>query len=153
MAPQQSYSEFNDITFNSKFDSGNLMSVEKAFHAKSGPPIYHLYVANDAQSTPYEKGYRGWFYFQVTSFHLSKEYTFIIKNITGFFKLLQNMPIVWSKDNATFQPLDKSSYSIQRYGYTTELTFQFTFQSNKPHYFAFSHPYPYEKSLTSLSTL
>lgn len=40
--------EFNDISFNSKFDSGNLIRVEKISTGKTGPSIYHLYLANDA---------------------------------------------------------------------------------------------------------
>ena len=61
--PAHNIFEIDGVTFTSKFDNGNLLSVEKVGRK---PHEYQIWSACDNSGTPYESKHCTWFYFTVS---------------------------------------------------------------------------------------
>src|SRR5438128_1333745 len=78
--PQQNVFQFEDITFDSRFEGGNLMYANKFAHDH-----YNLWIAPDCFKTEYETKKRVAFYFNASNINFfgypTRVVNFTIKNM------------------------------------------------------------------------
>ena len=143
--------EFDEITIDSCFDSGNLMMA-----SKFEPSIYELWIAPDAYKTPYEAKTGTFFHFRVSKIDLqgadSRKFEFKIKNIKKVNYnnyMRQDMLPVFSSpsNNGSWQFLKTPLLERGLVNETDiEIKFEYTFntlESQKEVFFCFTFPYSY----------
>lgn len=151
--PQHNLFNFDEISFDSRFEGGNLMYADKV-----NPGEYNLWITPDCFKTQYETGHRVSFYFKAGNINLqgfpSRTVTFRIMNMDELeyqnyqegmvpVYLSQNNNSIWHYIPTTLTELNKVNDK------TIEISFQYTFNSldsQKGVYFAFTFPYTYSDS-------
>jgi len=141
--PQQQKFEFEDLTLDSCFDSGNMSSAVKASDSH-----YHVWIAPDCYGTQKETDYRTWFYFRSKDMKKYGTYTFTVKNMNFQGKLFNEglLPVYRTKTQSSWKKVEAKGFSIQKSEKGLEVTFTHTFG---PHdvevFFAFTYPWSYEE--------
>jgi len=148
--PQQNLLLFDQLCFDSRFESGNLQHAEKA-----GTNEYNLWIAPDCYRTQEETRYKVWFYFSVVNVEFHEEnptFTFRIKNMskTMHHNYLNGMVPVYSSTttNHEWRYLPTPLKDLNLIKNTLEVTFEYKFtpqDTEGPVFFAFSFPYTYTK--------
>jgi hypothetical protein len=151
--PQHNLFNFDEISFDSRFEGGNLMYADKV-----NPGEYNLWITPDCFKTSFETGHRVSFYFKAGNINLqgfpSRTITFRIMNMDELeyqnyqegmvpVYLSQNNNSIWHYIPTTLTELNKVNDK------TIEVSFQYTFNSldsQKGVYFAFTFPYTYSDS-------
>jgi len=159
--PQQNLFHFENLTFDSTFESGNLMYVDKI-----SEDLYHLWIAPDCYQTQYETKNRVWFYFKVTGPPLpeevsSRQITFRLVNMN---KLEQKnykegmVPVYSSPRNNhawDYIPTPLTDFQTGN-SRNIEIEFQYNFNSleiQQGVFFAFTFPYTHSDCLEFMATL
>lgn len=152
--PQQNLFTFDELSFDSRFEGGNLMSADKV-----GPGQYNLWTAPDCYKTEYETKQRIAFHFKVVNVNLqgfpTRTFTFKIMNMSKIqYKNYKEgmVPVYMSAcNNNTWQYLPSPLTELNVVdGNTMEISFQYTFNlldSQKGVFFAFTFPYTYTDNL------
>ena len=153
--------EFDEITVDSCFDSGNLMMASKF---DSG--VYELWIAPDAYKTPYEAKTGTFFHFRVSKIDLqgaeNRRFEFKIKNIkkvnyNNYFR--QDMLPVFKSpsNNGSWQFLATPLLERTLVNETEiEIKFEYTFntlESQKEVFFCFTFPYSYSDCQNFIKSL
>lgn len=157
--PQQQFFVFEEICFDSRFESGNLARVRA-----SGQDTYNLWIAPDCSGTMHETKYKVWFYFSVSNVDLagatSRTFTFRIKNMNKHQhqNYLDGMVPAYCGPSTgdKWQYLPTPLKGIECINNKLEIAFEYTFTSQDaqyPTYFAFTFPYTYTRYLEFASQL
>lgn len=157
--PQQNFFIVDDICFDSRFESGNLLEAQKA-----GPNRFNLWIVPDCFKTQYETKHKVWFYFSVSNVTLgdeeSRTLTFKIKNMSKFEyeSVMDGMVPVYSSASTQhqWQYIPSPLKEIKLIKNTLEISFEYTFTTvdiKDPVYFAFSFPYTYTQCQDYLNQL
>ena len=153
--------EEDELTFNSKFDSGNLSHIER-----KSKFLYDLHIAADCQDLQEKKdNFRVWFFFKVSNTSKeNKSLIFSIKNLSLFLKEIftkGHLPVYhidgtneefydrkWSR-------LDKTLNEFVFIETTTgiDLNYKYDINGMETVYFAYSYPWSYSDNLTYIKTL
>eukprot|EP01017_Pseudomicrothorax_dubius_P040565 TRINITY_DN6363_c0_g1_i2.p2 TRINITY_DN6363_c0_g1~~TRINITY_DN6363_c0_g1_i2.p2 ORF type:complete len:233 (+),score=47.84 TRINITY_DN6363_c0_g1_i2:58-756(+) len=139
--PQQTLHEFDNVVFDSRFDSGNLARVDKV-----RDDLFNLYITPDNAGTPFEKGYRTWFHFSVTPLRYPATITLTIKNMNCQLKLYNEGMVPVYKclpSSPTWKRLPTSLTYKHQSDSGLEFAFSFKFEREDTVYFAFSFPWSY----------
>lgn len=153
--PQQNRFEFNDTTFDSKFESGNLAQVER-----TNNDAFNLWISPDCYKTPNQVRYQSWFFFKVEvqpspDPNYTRTIQFRIKNLnlSEYNNMSEGMVPVYStkstKDKWKYLPsgLEK----IEKDGNFVSITFQYSFNRRDcTVFFAYSFPYTHTELTTFL---
>lgn len=144
--PQQNYFEYDDIAFDSRFESGNLAQVERVSANE-----FNLWIAPDGYKTNYPTRNQVWFYFQVevapfTNPSRVRSVYFHIKNLNLSQRenFLEGMVPVFrsSLTNNTWEYLPYPLRQVKRNNDCVSFTIQYNFMSaDLIAYFAYSFPY------------
>lgn len=147
--PQQGLFKFDDVYFDSRFDSGNLMLVDQ-----QSPDWYNLWIAPDCYKTPNELKTTAWFYFKVGGVTIHNKNNG--RNIKFTIRNLQRNKIAMYKRGMVPVYCAKSTnrewrylpYPLETYkviGDKTQITFsyKFTLEDAEDTFFAFTFPYTY----------
>lgn len=144
------------LTFESKFESGNLSRAERI-----GPSEYVLYIREDINLVPIngrDKCYNQWFFFRVDGMQEMRPYTFHICNMYKAKSLFQvGMHVhlrspesdLWFPGGSDFI-YKESTFSKKG----TKIMYQLTFRLCSPHsslYVAAAQPYTYSDLCTAMS--
>lgn len=160
------------LLFTSKFDSGNLASVEKVDKSDSDSdgvttdpyglriaPDYEFNVSTkpDCAGTPYENGNRSWFYFGVRGYAPSKIIKLNIVNLNRQGKLysqgMSPMVKVLPSKPKWERIRDRATYQVVEGQFTLSFTHRFSESKGGTTYFAFCYPWSYSESQEQLEKL
>lgn len=146
--PQQGLFQFEDVYFDSRFDSGNLMHVDQV-----SPDWYNVWICPDCYKTPNQLKTTAWFYFKVGGVKINSKngrtIKFTIKNLQknkiAMFK--RGMVPVYCA-NSTNREWQYLPYPLEIYKLVNDktqitFTYQFSNQDSEDTYFAFTFPYTY----------
>jgi len=158
--PQQNLFTFDELSFDSRFEGGNLMFADKV-----GPGEYNLWIAPDCYKTTFETKQRVSFYFKVINVNLqgfpSRNITLRIMNMNSLEhkNYREGMVPVYlsTSNNNIWQYLPSPLTEINKVNNKTiEISFQYNFNlvdSQKGVYFAFTFPYTYSDCQTFVDYL
>jgi len=158
--PQQNFFPFETLTFDSTFESGNLMYVDKV-----SEDLYHLWIAPDCYQTQYETKNRVWFYFKVIGPPLHQDaqnrqikFRIINMNKIEHKNYKEGMVPVYSSpaNNYNWDYLPTPLTDCQQVNRSLEIEFQYSFTSleiQQGVFFAFTFPYTHSDCLNFLTNL
>lgn len=146
--PQQNTFEFNEgIVFDSKFDSGNLLSVNQITDNN-----YEVFICADCEFNQNIKSkeilYRVWFYFSLESIGKNFKVTITITNLSNLLKKILTegyTPVIKYGNDGKFERIDKLKnncyYEEKEVGIDITLTLEL--KKNEKAFLSFSYPYSY----------
>ncbi|EGR26958.1 zinc carboxypeptidase family protein, putative [Ichthyophthirius multifiliis] len=136
---------FGSIEFNSDFDSGNMLKVERN-HELLGLN-FNIWIMPDAYLTQKEMKYKTWFHFSVQGVSKNTIINMTLKDINFQQKLYKDghQPVFKSSVNNQWQRLDQNiANTIVQTENGMDITFTYTFQdTDELVYFAFTYPWSY----------
>jgi hypothetical protein len=148
--PQQNTFEFNEgIIFDSKFDSGNLLSVNQITDKN-----YELFICADCEFNQNLKSknslYRVWFHFSIETITKNTKITITITNLSKLLKKILSegyTPVIKYEGKKDFERIDKTKhnfyYEIREVG--VDLSMTLDLKKNERIYLSFSYTYSYKE--------
>jgi len=139
--PQQQEFQFNELTLDSCFDSGNMANAVRVTESQ-----YQIWIAPDCAGTPRETTYQTWFYFRAKDIKRHSTYTFTIKNMNFQMKLYNEglLPVYKTSSNPVWKKIEAKTLSFSKQEKGLEVSFRYHFNPNDEEvFFAFTYPWSY----------
>ncbi|EAS00690.3 zinc carboxypeptidase family protein (macronuclear) [Tetrahymena thermophila SB210] len=152
---QRTSEQFGTIIFNSDFDSGNMLKVERNYESPGNQ--FNVWISPDAYMTQKEMKYRTWFYFSVTGVPQNNLVYITIKNTNFQQKLYRegHQPVYKSSYTNSWQRIAQSvANTVIQHETGIDFTFSHVFQDpEEVVYFAFTYPWSYQDNQDMLDLL
>lgn len=149
------------LIFDSNFDSGNLVSVQKV-----NEQSYNLIIAEDCEDLGIKtESFRVWFYFRVRNLQKDIQITFTIKSLSKLLKgtlLKGHCPVYHVDGTNDGAEYDRKWVKLNRNDNNVnfiedanglDLNFSFTLKELETVYFAYTYPWSYNDNLVFIKGL